>query len=124
MINEKKGKRSMKSYSANRSAFGISFFSTILIIIVFSVLILIAYRIESTLNIDPIVIFTLTDHLDGNFSFTFFNMKGDFSLKWLYQFGTYINQFQVAIPIKVRTFFQLISYSVDKGADIITTMFY
>lgn len=114
----------MKTKATMRSTFGMSFFATLLIIIVFSILILIAYRVESTLNVDPIVIFTLTDHSNGEFSYTFLNLKGEFSLKWLYHFGTYINKFQVAIPIKVRSFCQLVSYSVDTGADIFTNLFY
>lgn len=110
----------MKTKKVFNNTFAMSFFATLLIIIVFSILILIAYRVENVINIEPIVVFSLTDHCDGNFSFTFFHLKGKFSLNWLYKTGAIINEAQIVVPAKVKTFCQLVSYSIDYTSDLIS----
>lgn len=70
----------------SKRMFAMSFFITLLVAVVFALCVYVTYRIESMINADPIVIFTLTDHSDGTYSYTFFNCKGDIDLSFLDRF--------------------------------------
>lgn len=109
----------MKTKRFSPHTFSISFSSTLLIFILFAVLFYIAYRMESVLNLEPVAIFTLTNHQNGDFSYSFFNIQGSFSLKWLYDLTVIINQFQVFIPVKIKLSLQAINALINEGSQLL-----
>ncbi len=109
----------MSTKKRSATAFLMSFIITMLVIILFSALILITHRVESTMNIEPIVVFTLTDHTNGQFSFSFFNLNGKFNIGKFYWVIDEINKFQVLVPIKMKSFLQIISTAIDSGYNMV-----
>jgi len=91
----------------------LSFVITLLLIIAVVALAVIAYRIESTISVDPIIIFTLRNHMDGSFTYTVFNIKGDIDLGWLYELSQKSNEFQAFIPADIKAFAQLICGTIE-----------
>lgn len=113
----------MVQVKRSKSAFLLSMTVTLLLIVVVAALLLITYRIETMLNIEPFVIFTLTDHLDGTFSYTIFNMKGQFDMQWANQIVAKINEFQGLIPLKLKAFFQIVESIINTGANQLLNIF-
>lgn len=114
--------RKSSSIPFSASIFSSSFFATLIIIVVIGALMLIVYRVETTLNIDPIVIFTLTDHSNGDFSFTFLNFKGTFSLRWLYEIRNNLLLGELLLPQSSRIISQNVSNASDCVAYLIDKM--
>ena len=66
-----------------RNTIFMSIFIIILSIIIFISIVYITHVIESKLNLEPIVLFSLSEVANGIYNFTFLTFNGQIDLSWL-----------------------------------------
>lgn len=109
----------MKSKGSLKNEAFMSTIITILLVVLVCGVALIAYRVENTMNIEPFVLFTLTDHMDGTISYSLFNLKGTIDFRWVNGLAEKVNQYQVFIHPSLKAFTQLVSGIVDGAYQLV-----
>ncbi|WMJ23951.1 hypothetical protein RBG61_04590 [Paludicola sp. MB14-C6] len=111
----------MKLKGSYKADVFMSSFITLLLVLLVCGLALIVYRVENTLHLEPFVIFTLTNHMNGTYSFTIFNVSGTVDFRWINGLAEKINQFQLFIPSSFKAFTQLISGIIEGAYRLVTS---
>jgi hypothetical protein len=92
---------------------------TILLVLLVCGLAIVAYRVESAMNIEPFVIFAVTDHMDGTYSYSIFNINGTIDFSWMHGVVEKINQFQVLIHPSFKAFAQIVSAILEGAYELV-----
>lgn len=90
----------------------LSFISTLIIVGLIAAAALIIFRVESALSIDPVVIFSLTDHLNGEYDYTIFGLNGSIDLNKLYNF---FGVTQELLPAGAKAMVEFVDISMAAG---------
>lgn len=53
--------------------------------------------------------------MDGSFTYTIFNMRGELDLGWLYDLSQKSNKYQAFVPADIKAFAQLVCGTVETG---------
>lgn len=101
-------KKKVKTSTISLKIIVISAFFTLLIIGILCCFIMIGYRVESQMNVNPIKVIEVFEIVQGTYAYETFNKSGIIDTTPLQQGIATANKLQAFIPAKVRLYIQVV----------------
>lgn len=112
-------KRKVKKSAVSLRIIFISAFFTLLIIGTLCCFVIIGYRVESQLNVNPITALAVSEIKRGTYSYETFSKSGIVDTAALQQGIDTANKLQAFIPVNVRLYIQVVTAGIGKCAEIL-----